>query len=103
MRRDSTLLASCPRDLSVDTMDYLHQIQWPAMLVTIVAAWLIASQSKHRREIGFWCFLLSNSLWIVWGWHDRAYALIVLQIALAVLNIRGAYKNEPDSNAKADR
>jgi hypothetical protein len=39
--------------LSVDTMDYLHQIQWPAMMVTIVAAWLIASQSTHRREIGF--------------------------------------------------
>jgi hypothetical protein len=60
-------------------------------------------QSKHRREIGFWCFLLSNALWIVWGWHDGAYALIVLQIALAVLNIRGAYKNERESNAKADR
>jgi hypothetical protein len=29
--------------------------------------------------------------------------LIVLQIALAVLNIRGAYKNERESNAKADR
>jgi len=76
-------------------MDYLHQLQWPAMIVTVVAAWLIASQAKRKREIGFWCFLLSNALWVVWGWHDRAYALIVLQIALAALNIRGAYKNEP--------
>ena len=75
-------------------MDYLQQLQWPAMLVTIGAAWLIGSQSKRRRKVGFWCFLASNALWITWGWHDHAYALIVPQIALALLNIRGAYKNE---------
>jgi len=28
------------------------------------------------------------------GWHDGAYALIVLQFALAAMNMRGAYKNE---------
>jgi hypothetical protein len=65
------------------------------MAVTVIAAWLVASQAKPKREIGFWCFLLSNVLWIVWGWHAHAYALVVLQIALAALNIRGAYKNEP--------
>ena len=65
------------------------------MLVTVIAAWLIASQAKRRREIGFWFFLLSNALWIAWGVHDHAYALIALQLALAGLNIRGAYKNEP--------
>lgn len=75
-------------------MDILDQLQWPAMMVTIVAAWLVASQSQRKRKLGFWCFLLSNSLWVVWGWHDGAYALIVLQIALAILNIRGAAKNE---------
>ena len=80
-------------------MDYLDLLQWPAMLVTVVAAWLVASQAKRRREYGFWIFLLSNLLWIVWGWHDRAYALIALQIALAALNVRGAYKNEPHSAA----
>ena len=65
------------------------------MLVTVLAAWLVASQSKRRRSAGFWCFLVSNVLWIAWGWHDGAHALIVLQVALAVLNIRGAWKNDP--------
>ena len=83
-------------------MDFLDLLQWPAMLVTVVAAWLIASQAKRKREIGFWCFLASNALWIVWGWHDHAYALISLQVALAILNIRGASKNEPDSGAKPE-
>lgn len=76
-------------------MQYLDHLQWPAMVVTIAAAWLIASQSKRRRRWGFWCFLVSNALWVVWGWHDSAYALIVLQVGLAALNVRGAYKNEP--------
>lgn len=84
-------------------MDDLNLLQWPAMVVTIIAAWLIASQTKRRRLIGFWCFLLSNALWVVWGWHDQAYALVVLQVALAALNIRGAYKNEPASDAATDR
>jgi hypothetical protein len=83
-------------------MDYLHQLQWPAMMVTVVAAWLIASQAKRKRKIGFWCFLLSNGLLVVWGWHARAYALIVLQIALAILNIRGAFKNEPESSVNSE-
>jgi hypothetical protein len=83
-------------------MDYLHQLQWPAMAVTVIAAWLVASQSKRRREAGFWVFLLSNLLWIVWGWNDGAHALIVLQVALAILNIRGARKNEPPARGEAD-
>ena len=83
-------------------MDYLYQLQWPAMIVTVVAAWLIASQAKRKRKIGFWCFLLSNGLWVLWGWHDSAYALIVLQIALVILNIRGAYKNEHESSVKSE-
>lgn len=80
-------------------MNDLDLLQWPAMLITVVAAWLVASQSKRRREYGFWVFLLSNVLWVVWGWHDHAYALIALQVALAALNIRGVFKNDPQASA----
>ena len=76
-------------------MDWVDEIQWTAMLVTVVAAWMVASQKKFKRNWGFWLFLLSNVLWIVWGWHDKAYALIALQVCLAALNIRGVRKNEP--------
>ena len=37
------------------------------MVITVIAAWLIGSQSKRKRKIGFWCFLLSNLLWVIWG------------------------------------
>jgi hypothetical protein len=72
----------------------LDALQWPAMVVTLVAAWLVASQRKPRREAGFWVFILSNILWIAWAWHTRAWALIALQVGLFVLNVRGALKNE---------
>ena len=75
-------------------MDYLDLLQWPAMAVTVVAAWLVASRSATRRAHGFWWFIASNVLWVVWGWHDSAYALIGLQFFLAALNIRGVLKNE---------
>ena len=64
------------------------------MVVTVAAAWLVASQSESRRKMGFWIFLLSNLLWVVWGFSTNAYALIALQVALAFMNIRGAKKNE---------
>ena len=75
-------------------MDKLDLLQWPAMAVTLAAAYLVASSSKGRRNAGFWLFLVSNVLWMVWGFAAHAYALIVLQIGLAAMNIRGAKKTD---------
>lgn len=86
-------------DISTDLIGLL---QWPAMLASLLAAWLVGSNRKHRRNIGFWVFLASNVLWIVWGWHDDAWALVALQVALAALNIRGVRKTEvPSADAHA--
>ena len=76
-------------------MVIMNIIQWPAMIVTVIAAWLVASQRQFKRNWGFWLFLLSNALWIAWGLSDRAYALVVLQGCLAFMNIRGTVKNRP--------
>lgn len=74
--------------------DVLGNLQWPAMAVTVLASWLVTSKSQHARHWSFWCFLAANALWIVWGWHDHAYALIVLQFALAFANYRGVCKTD---------
>lgn len=72
----------------------LNLVQWPAMLVTVLASWLVASSDKRRRNWGFWVFLLSNALWIAWGIPAAAWALVTLQVALAAMNIRGAAKTK---------
>jgi len=77
----------------------LDALQWPAMLVTIAASWLVGSTHAGRRRAGFWIFLLSNALWIAWGWHAQAYALVSLQVALALMNARGMTKADKDKTS----
>ncbi|WP_371763476.1 hypothetical protein [Massilia sp.] len=78
--------------MDVDTL--LDLLQWPAMAVTLVAAFLVGARHARKRVFGFWTFILSNVLWIVWGVHDEAWALIALQAGLAAMNVRAIFRNE---------
>jgi len=79
----------------VDFGDLIDLLQWPAMLVTLGAAYLVGARHARRRIIGFWTFILSNLMWIAWGVHDGAWALVALQTGLCAMNIRGIVRNEP--------
>lgn len=74
-------------------MDWIDHLQWPAMAVTVLAAWLVGSLRRERRRAGFYCFLASNCLWTAWGVHAAAWALILLQFFLAAMNVRGLRRN----------
>ena len=74
-------------------MDWLDLLQWPAFAVTVAAGWLVASDDRHKRLVGFGLFLISNVLWVAWGWHDAAWALVALQAFLVITNIRGVADN----------
>lgn len=82
--------------------DWIDALQWPAMAASLVAAYLVASRGTRARNVGFWIFLLSNVLWVVWGWHTNSYALIALQVGLALLNFRGVSKTS-DAPQEQDR
>jgi hypothetical protein len=81
--------------------EFIDFLQWPAMLVTLLAAYLIGSKRAGRRVFGFGTFIVSNILWIIWGIHDEAWALIALQAALMATNIRGIFKNEPEAKQES--
>ncbi|MFC5510129.1 hypothetical protein ACFPOU_03175 [Massilia jejuensis] len=74
--------------------EFLDFLQWPAMAVSLYAAFMVGSKQAGKRIFGFWAFIFSNILWIVWGVHDEAWALIALQVALMAMNVRGIFKNE---------
>ena len=78
----------------MDLDDLIDLLQWPAMAVTLVAAFLVGARHARKRILGFWAFILSNLLWIVWGVNDEAWALIALQAGLLAMNVRGIFKNE---------
>ena len=77
--------------------DWIDLLQWPAMAVTLVAAYLVGSNRKGRRIAGFIAFVASNVLWITWGLHGGAWALIALQAGLFLTNVRGIMKSEQAS------
>lgn len=74
--------------------DWINLVQWPAMAASIAAAFLVGSSEKKRRNVGFWIFLVSNFLWLAWGIPENAWALVTLQVALGVMNVRGMLKTE---------
>ena len=67
-------------------------LQWPALLVTVISTWMIASKSESHRKFGFWGSLVANVLWTRWGVGAGALAVIALQVLLAVTNVRGLLK-----------
>jgi hypothetical protein len=74
--------------------DWIDLLQWPAMAITLLAGFMVGSKKSPKRILGFWLFILSNVLWIAWGVHDEAWALITLQAGLFAMNVRGIVKND---------
>ena len=69
-------------------------LEWPAMAISLLAAYLMGSQKPEKRVWAFWMLLAGNVLWIAWGWGESAWALIALNAGLMMLNLRGIHKNE---------
>lgn len=69
------------------------------MAITLCAAFLVGARRANRRIFGFYTFILSNILWIIWGVHDQAWALITLQMGLLAMNVRGIFRNETAAEA----
>ncbi len=46
---------------------WIDFLEWPAMALTVLAAWCIGSRRPGRRKLGFCCFIASNVLWAIWG------------------------------------
>ena len=85
----------------MDLDSFIDFLQWPAMAVTLAAAFLVGARHARRRVFGFYTFILSNALWIVWGLHDEAWALITLQLGLLAMNVRAIFRNHKEAEAES--
>ncbi|WP_460044530.1 hypothetical protein [Pseudomonas sp. S2_H01] len=74
-------------------------VQWPAMVVIVLASWLVGSQRAERRKIAFLGFIVGNVLCVIWGLYVEAYALALLDMMLCGMNLRGFLRN----NAATER
>ncbi|CUI03195.1 hypothetical protein [Massilia antarctica] len=69
-------------------------LEWPAMAISLAAAWWMGSKKPGKRIVAFWMLIVGNLMWIAWGWAEAAWALITLNVGLLALNVRGIRKNE---------
>ena len=74
--------------------EYFAYLEWPAMAISLAAAWWLGSKKAEKRIIAFWLLIAGNLMWIAWGWGEAAWALIALNMGLMGLNVRAILKNE---------
>lgn len=75
-------------------MDLSALLEWPAMAISLAAAWWMGSRKPGKRIVAFGMLIVGNLMWLAWGWGEDARALIALNVGLLALNVRGIIKNE---------
>jgi hypothetical protein len=68
-------------------------LQWPALLLSITGAWLVAGRSTRDRMVGFWLLLIASGFWSVWGYAAGAPAIVLAQLVFAYTSVRGVLSN----------
>jgi hypothetical protein len=68
-------------------------LEWGATLIALVGAWLTASTKQRSRKIGFCAFLISNTLWAIWGSMSGVWGLVTMQVLFLGASIRGIISN----------
>jgi len=92
--RDSLGWAALPEMGGVRRPWYaLSGMQWPAMVLSVLGAWFVADAAPSLRLFGFALFLAANLAWLAWGWHTRAWALVIMQAIFTVTSLRGVWSN----------
>jgi hypothetical protein len=83
--------------------EFFALLEWPAMAISLAAAYLLASQKPEKRMWAFVLLIVGNLMWVAWGWGEEAWALIALNVGLMALNVRGIFKNEHEAEGTAQQ
>jgi hypothetical protein len=55
-------------------MDLLALLEWPAMAISLAAAWWMGSRKPGKRIVAFCMLIVGKLKWIAWGWGEDARA-----------------------------
>ena len=66
-------------------------LNYSGLLATLSAVWFFSS---HKYKIGFAVSVLSCILWIAIAYIDNVYSLLILNVILLILDIRGYFKKD---------
>ena len=51
--------------------DFFALLEWPAMAISLAAAWWMGSKKANKRVVAFVMLSIGNLMWIAWGWGNR--------------------------------
>jgi hypothetical protein len=68
-------------------------LQWPALVLSIIGAWLVGGSRANQRFAGFLLFLASNVLWAAWGLGIGAWGVAITQAFFTWTSLRGIRTN----------
>lgn len=71
-------------------------LQWPAVVLSIIGAWLVGGSRPQQRLAGFLLFLASNVLWAAWGLGIAAWGVVITQAFFTWTSLRGIRTNYLD-------
>lgn len=69
-------------------------LDWIGTIMVLIAAFILSSKKSSKpknRMYGFIFFLISNILWIPFAILLHAYGLLITQIILFFINLRGIF------------
>lgn len=71
----------------------LHFLQWPALVLAIAGAPLVASGIQRRVYVGFTLWLASNLCWIVWALSTATWSVLLMQVYFLFTSLAGRRNN----------
>jgi hypothetical protein len=62
-----------------------HILELVSTIGTLYGMWLLA----ERNDMGFWVNGIANMGWLWWGWIKRSYGIMIVEIVLTLIAIKG--------------
>lgn len=73
---------------------YVDVLQWLGAISSMIGALLVASPYAHIRRKGFFIWLVSNQLLIMWALITHAWGIALMQVFFLATSYRGWYNNK---------
>jgi hypothetical protein len=62
-----------------------YTIELLSTIGTLYGMWLLAEHNDN----GFWVNGIANMGWLYWGWIKRSYGIMIVEIVLTLIAIKG--------------
>lgn len=73
--------------------ELLGFLQWPALVLAVVGAPLVASGVPRRVAAGFTLWAVSNVCWILWAVTTGTWSVLLMQAYFLITSLAGRRNN----------